>query len=464
MMLGGKLGGRLAAVLAVVGAIGFLSGATAAPGRGAPESFADLAEALTPAVVNISTAQRVQSGGATGELAPLSRKFGGRAVSLGSGFIIDPSGVVVTNNHVIDNADEITITLNDGREFKAAVRGVDRETDLAVLQLDAPGQRFPHVTFGDSDRARVGDWVLAIGNPFGLGGSVTVGIISARNRDIEAGNFDNFIQTDAAINRGNSGGPLFDLNGKVIGVNTAIYSQTGGSVGVGFAVPADLAETVVEQLLEYGETRRGWLGVTIEEMTPQRAAQLGFDRPRGAVVTVVRPNSPAAAAGLAPNDIILEFNREPVNGVRDLTRAVAQTPVGSTARVTIMRDSRRLTLDVRLERRETRVLAASSNFGALSPKALKSAGLTLQEPTREVANAYGLPPDIEGVVVTAVDPDSPAAIILQPGDVILEIGWERIMRPEAAVEKLDKLRNLNSGPIQIYVQRGDLLFFEMLRP
>ncbi|SNT72470.1 serine protease Do [Amphiplicatus metriothermophilus] len=456
-------GGRVAIILIAVGAAMFFSEAPAAP-RSAPESFADLAEALTPSVVNISTAQRVQGAVATGELEPLARKFGGRAVSLGSGFIIDPVGIVVTNNHVIENADEITVTLNDGREFKAAIRGVDRETDLAVLQLDAPGQRFPHVTFGDSDKARVGDWVLAIGNPFGLGGSVTVGIISARNRDIEAGNFDDFIQTDAAINRGNSGGPLFDLEGKVIGVNTAIYSQTGGSVGVGFAVPAGLASTVVEQLLEYGETRRGWLGVTIEEMTSQRAAELGLDRPRGAVVTIVRPNSPAAAAGIAPNDVILEFNRKPVGSVRDLTRAVAQTPVGSTARVTLMRGSRRIILDVRLDRREKRVLAASSSLDALPLGAMKSSGLTLQKPSREVTAAFGLPPDIEGVVVTAVDPDSPAAIVLQPGDVILEIGWERITRPEAAVDKLEKLRNLNSGPVQIYVQRGDLLFFELLRP
>jgi len=431
----------------------------------APASFADLAEELTPAVVNISTAQRAAGVQPTGELAPLQRKFSGRAVSLGSGFIVDPAGIVVTNNHVIDNADEIAVTLHDGREYKATVKGVDRETDIAVLQLDAPGVRFPSVTFGDSTKARVGDWVVAIGNPFGLGGTVTVGVISARNRDIDPdAPFGSFIQTDAAINRGNSGGPLFDMNGGVIGINTAIYSQTGGSVGVGFAVPSELAGVVVEQLLAYGETRRGWLGVSIDEVSPQLAQEIGLDRPRGALVTVVRPNGPAQAAGLQANDVIVEFNRRPVDNVRGLTRVVAETPVGATAPVVVLRGGKRVTLQVKLDRRESRILAATAGEGPLPAGALQGAGLTLQKPTRDVAEAFGLPAGVEGVVVTAVDPDSPAAVVLQPGDVILEIGWERITRPEAAVEKLEKLRNLNSGPVQIYVQRGDLLFYESLRP
>ncbi|MHA7871472.1 MAG: Do family serine endopeptidase [Hyphococcus sp.] len=429
--------------------------------RGAPDSFADLAETLTPAVVNISSAQRVNGGRLSGELQSLQRKFNRPAVSLGSGFIIDPSGIVVTNNHVIDNADEISVTLNDGREFRAEVRGRDRETDLAVLQLDGGNTRFPYVSFGDDARARVGDWVVAIGNPFGLGGSVTVGIVSARNRDIQSGQYDDFIQTDAAINRGNSGGPLFDMDGKVIGVNTAIYSQTGGSVGVGFAVPSDLAETVVSQLLEYGETRRGWLGVQIDDITPQVASTLGLRAGEGAVVTVVRPNSPAADAGIQPNDIILEFNRRQIASVRDLTRAVADTPVGSKAPMIIMRDGERMRVMVTVDRRETRQMLANVPLPA---NAAQGAGLTLQEPTDDIKQAYGLPPNIEGVVVTAVDPESPAALVLQPGDVILEIGWERITRPGAAVDKLSKLRNLNSGPVQIYVQRGDLLFYESLRP
>ncbi len=435
--------------------------AAAAP-RGAPESFADLAERLSPAVVNISSAQKVNGGGPAGDTSQLQKKFSPQAVSLGSGFIVDPKGIVVTNNHVIDNADQVTVTMHDGREFKATIRAVDRETDIAVLQLDAPPAKLPFVNFGDSNVARVGDWVLAIGNPFGLGGTVTVGIISARNRDIDAGNFDDFIQTDAAINRGNSGGPLFDMSGRVVGINTAIYSQTGGSVGVGFAVPADLASIVVDQLLTHGETRRGWLGVSIDEMTPKLATELGFDRPRGAVVSVVRQNSPALSAGVLPNDIILEFNKRPVNTGRDLTRAVADTPVGATVPITVLRDGKRVILKVTVDRRETRVLASATGAPPLS--GLKASGLTLERPTRDVIEAFGLAPDVQGVVVTSVDPDSQAAIVLQPGDIILEIGWERMTRPEAAVTKLDKLRNLNSGPVQIYVQRGELLFYESLRP
>lgn len=426
-------------------------------------SFADLAEPLLPAVVNISSAQRVNAGRATGELAPLQKKFGRPAVSLGSGFIISASGVAVTNNHVIDNADEITATLSDGREFNATVRGRDRETDLAVLQLEGGNTRFPFVSFGDLHCARVGDQVIAIGNPFGLGGTVTAGIVSARNRDIQSGQYDDFIQTDAAINRGNSGGPLFDMDGKVIGVNTAIYSQSGGSVGVGFSVPADLAEMVVRQLLEFGETRRGWLGVSIDDMTPELASTLGLRRPDGAVVTVVRPNSPAANAGVEANDVILEFNKRQISSVRDLTRAVAETAIGARVPMVILRDKKRMTVTVQVDRRETRLSAANAAV-PLPANAAKGSGLTLQEPTEDIRQAYGLPANVEGVVVTSVDPESPAAIILQPGDVILEIGWERVSRPSAAIDKLGKLRNLNSGPVQIYVQRGDLLFYESLRP
>ncbi|MEM9706682.1 MAG: Do family serine endopeptidase [Pseudomonadota bacterium] len=427
--------------------------------RGAPDSFADIAERLTPAVVNISSAQRVSGSNPSA----FQRKLGRRAVSLGSGFVIDPAGIVVTNNHVIDNADDITVTLNDGREFKAVLKGRDRETDLAVLQLETGGVRLPAVQFGNSNKARVGDWVIAVGNPFGLGGSVTVGIISARNRNIDAGDFDDFIQTDAAINRGNSGCPLFDVSGRVIGVNTAIYSQSGGSVGVGFAVPSDLASLVVRQLLEYGETRRGWLGVSIDDVNATTAREAGLDRPRGAIVSVVRPNSPALAAGVQPKDIILSFNRRPVTVVRDLTRAVSETPIGSTVPMEVLREGRRITLQVRVDRRETQMLASAPS-NVLPAGAASGSGVTLQKPTPEVQAAFGLPESVDGVVVTAVDPSSPAALVLQRGDVILEIGWERMNTPAAAIEKLSKLRNLNSGPVHIYVQRGDIQFFEQLRP
>ncbi|MBY0422920.1 MAG: trypsin-like peptidase domain-containing protein, partial [Parvularculaceae bacterium] len=399
----------ISAAVAALATAGLGTTPAAAQGRG-PASFADIVTNLTPAVVNISTTQK--AAGSQGGDGQLSRKFGGRAVSLGSGFIIDASGIVVTNNHVVDNAEEIVVTLSDRREYKARIRAVDTETDLAVLQLDAKGVRFPSVNFGDSTRTRIGDWVIAIGNPFGLGGSVTTGIVSARNRDIDPNsNFDDYIQTDAPINRGNSGGPLFDTAGRVIGINTAIYSQTGGSVGVGFAVPSEVATVVVDQLVKFGETRRGWLGVSIEEVTPKLAQELGFDRPKGAIVTAVRSNSPAAAAGLAEKDIVLDFNKRPINNARDLSRAVAETPVGSTAPMTIMRGGKRLVLQVRVDRRETRVSMAASgyldNSGPLPAGAAKGVGMLLQRPTQDVIRAFGLPADVDGVVahqtMTALD-------------------------------------------------------------
>ncbi|MGF1543854.1 MAG: Do family serine endopeptidase [Parvularculaceae bacterium] len=454
--------GRAAAAFAAAAAVSIAAPVEAARGsRHTESSLPDLVERLSPAVINVSSSQNV--GGGSAAVRQGRRKLSPQAVSLGSGFIIDPSGVAVTNNHVIDNAEEIKVTLNDGREFRAEVRARDRETDIAILRIDAEGARLPFVEFGDSDAARVGEDVFAIGNPFGLGGTVTRGIISARNRDIDAGSFDDFIQTDAAINRGNSGGPLFNFDGDVIGVNTAIYSQTGGSVGVGFAVPADLAKIVVDQLLRYGETRRGWLGVSIDDVTPDLARELGFDRPRGARVTVVRPNRPALSAGLRPKDVIVEFNRDRVGSVRDLTRLVAETPVGETVNMVVVREGRRVTLRVTLDRRETNILA-SLPAGPLPEGAAQSSGLTLQAPSRELSQAFGLQPDVAGVVVTAVDPNSPAAIVLKPGDVILEIGWERITRPDAAASKLEKLRNLNSGPVVIMVQRGDIVMTETLRP
>lgn len=449
----------MALALGAALAISPAAGALAHNGPNLPE----LVEELSPAVVNISSSQSVRGGTATGELQDLQKKFGRQPVSLGSGFIISASGIVVTNNHVIDNADEITVTLNDGREYTAKLRGRDRETDLAVLEMQANGVRFPFVKWGNADKARVGSDVIAIGNPFGLGGSVTKGIVSARNRDINSGQYDDFIQTDAAINRGNSGGPLFDLTGDVIGVNTAIFSQTGGSVGVGFAIPSDLAQTVVEQLLEFGETRRGWLGVTIDDVTPELAATLGLKKPEGAVVTVVRASSPAADAGVLADDVILEFNRRKITSQRDLTRAVADTPVGQSTQMVVLRNGKRITLSVVVDRRETRQLASITG-PAVPADAFSAAGLTLVEPTDDVKRAFGLSGDINGVVVSEIDPDSPAAIVLQPGDIILEIGWERMTRPSAAVDKLDNLRTRNSGPVQIYVQRGDLLFYESLRP
>lgn len=428
-----------------------------------PSGFADLANRLSPAVVNISTRQNVGGiGKLGGELAPLQRKFGEReASSLGSGFIIDPAGIVITNNHVIRNATTIKVILHDGREFEAKVRGADKETDLAVLEIINTKVRFPSVKWGVSESARVGEWVVAIGNPFGLGGSVSAGIISAINRNIDSGLYDDYIQTDAAINRGNSGGPLFNLKGDVIGVNTAIFSQTGGSVGVGFSIPSDLAKQVTDQLLEFGETRRGWLGVGVKELTIEEARNNGFDRPRGAIVSRVTPQSPADLAGIRPKDIITTFNRRSVNNSRELSRAVAATPVGATVSVALIRDRKRLNLNVTVERRETSLL--SDVRGGL-PEGLQSSGLTLEEPRAELLQSYGLPVDTTGAIVTAVDPNSEVASILQPGDVIVEIGWEAITGAERAASKLRNLNSEGSAPVPIRIKRGDLLFFETIRP
>lgn len=447
----------LAAALVAMSVVFSEAAVTPAMARG-QAALPDLVEDLSPAVVNISSSQRAKGAG----LDALQRKFKGGAVSLGSGFIIAQTGIVVTNNHVIDKADDISVTLNDGREYQAVVRGRDPETDLAVLQMDTGGVKMPYVEFGNSDKARVGEEVFAIGNPFGLGGSVTKGIISARNRNIEAGDFDDFIQTDAAINRGNSGGPLFNMSGKVIGVNTAIFSQTGGSVGVGFAVPSDMVMIVVKQLLELGETRRGWLGVSIDDVSAALARDVGMDRPIGALVNVVRPNSPALKAGVKPNDIIISFNKQQIKSVRDLSRAVAETPVGATVPMQIIRDKQRMTLRVKVDRRETQMLAGG--FGALPAGAAQGAGMVLQKPTRDVQDAFGLRPGLDGVVVTAIDPNSPNAAVLKPGDVILEIGWERTTRPEAAIEQLARLRKVNNGPVNAYIQRGDVQLPILLRP
>ena len=324
-----------------------------------PQSFADLAEKLLPAVVNISTTQTVESrrGPDVPQLPPGSpfedffkdffeernRQNGGprqprRAQSLGSGFIIDPSGIVVTNNHVIAEADEVKVRLQDDEEFDAEVLGRDPKTDIAVLKIDPKGRDLPFVEFGDSDALRVGDWVVAIGNPFGLGGTVTAGIVSARGRDIRQGPYDDFIQTDASINKGNSGGPLFDLDGKVIGVNTAIFSQTGGSVGIGFAVSARLAGPVVDQLIEqFDVTRRGWLGVRIQSVDEDIARSLGLEEATGALVADVTDGGPAKAAGIEPGDVILSFNNQAVESMRMLPRIVAETRIGIDVPVEVWR-------------------------------------------------------------------------------------------------------------------------------
>jgi serine protease Do len=361
-------------------------------------------------------------------------------LALGSGFIIDPRGYVVTDDHVLENADAVTVTFNDMSQHTARIIGRDTMTDLALLKIDMPGP-LPYVRWGDSDAVRVGDWVLAVGNPFGLDDTVSSGIISARGRDIHAGPYDDFLQIDASINRGNSGGPTFNLDGAVIGINTAIYSPNGGSVGIGFAIPANLARPVVEQLEENGRVRRGWLGVQIQEVTPEIARSFGRADLAGALVAGVSPGGPAARAGIEQGDVILKVNRRDVARMRDLPLIVAETPIGQPAEVTVWRHDRELAL-----RPVIGEMPATTAVAALEPsldrphfatRAELGAGLKLAPLTRDRRRQLRVPSQIDGVVVTAVEPRSPLANFdILPGDVIETINRERVVSPSAAFAKL----------------------------
>ncbi len=446
----------------------------AAVARAAPESFADLAAKLTPAVVNISTSQSIttaQGPQILPQLPPgtpfedLFRDFFERrrkenktkrkVTSLGSGFIIDPAGYVVTNNHVIADADEITVILNDGREFPAKLIGHDPKTDLALLKIDSK-EPLPSVSFGDSDKVRVGDWVLAIGNPFGLGNTVTAGILSARGRDINAGPYDDFLQTDAPINRGNSGGPLFNMDGEVIGINTAIFSPSGGSVGIGFSVPSTLAKPVIEQLRKYGRTKRGWLGVRIQAVSDDIAEGLGLDEARGALVADITPDSPAAKAGLKTGDVILEFDGKKIQAMRELPRIVANTQIGKTVDVVVLRKGKRKTLKVtiaELEENEAEVASASSKEPAVAEA--DALGLTLSAITPDLRERFGLSEDVKGVIVTDVQPDGNAAARgVRPGDVIVEVGLEPVRTPKEVLAKVKKAIEAKRKSVLLLLDRG----------
>ncbi|HBP72902.1 MAG TPA: serine protease [Alphaproteobacteria bacterium] len=406
-----------------------------------PDSFADQVEQLSPAVVNISTTTIVSEGPGMDmpQFPPGSpfeeffKNFGDenrqrRASSLGSGFIIDAEGIVVTNFHVIENAEEITVTLSDETSFTAKVLGQDQKTDIAVLKIDPGDTALTAVPFGDSDSLRVGDWVLAIGNPFGLGGTVTAGIVSARGRDIGNGPYDDFIQTDASINRGNSGGPLFNTDGEVIGINTAIFSQSGGSVGIGFAISSNLAKRVTKQLVEFGTTRRGWLGVFIQEVTSDIAETLGLEGSGGALVSSVNENSPADIAGLEPGDVILSFDGKKIERMRDLPRIVAETDIGATVVVEIFRGGRLSTVEVtlgELEKAELVGLVGEQPEG--DAQTLDRLGFTVDDLDGELAAELGLDDTLTGVVVTEVAADSPAMEKgVEPGDIIRRFGQRRV--------------------------------------
>jgi serine protease Do len=377
---------------------------------------------------------------------PQNRERGPRRVSsLGSGFIIDSSGIVVTNNHVISEADEITVILNDGSRLKAELIGKDQKTDLALLRVK-PDKPLKAVKFGDSEKLRLGEWVIAIGNPFSLGGSVSAGIVSARNRDINSGPYDNYIQTDAAINRGNSGGPLFNLDGEVVGINTAIISPSGGSIGIGFAVPSKTAMPVIDQLKQFGETRRGWLGVRIQQVTDEIAESLKIAPPRGALVAGIDDRGPAKPAGIEPGDVIVKFDGKDIKEMRDLPRVVADTPVGKQVPVVVIRKGKEDTKTVTLGRLEdgekvTAAAAPKDDGTADKPVVKKTLGLELANMSDDLRRRYKIKDTVKGVVITGVDANSPASDKrLTPGDVIVEIAQEAVGDTGDLQAKIDKLK------------------------
>ncbi|MGD9650508.1 MAG: DegQ family serine endoprotease [Dongiaceae bacterium] len=495
-------------LLAALLAVGVVSSSLAAPPplttqppvMLAPNTFADLADKLSPAVVNVSTTQIVkprQPGEGMPQFqfppgSPFEEFFKeffdrlpdnnnnqpqqesrprSKPTSLGSGFIIDPSGLIVTNNHVIADADEIRVTLHDDTKLKAEIVGRDIKTDLALLRVKAD-KKLPYVSFGNSDVARVGEWILAIGNPFGLGGTVTQGIISARQRDINAGPYDDFIQTDAPINRGNSGGPMFNLKGEVIGINTAIFSPSGGSVGIGFAIPSNLAKPVIDQLRDFGRTKRGWLGVRIQTVSDEIAETLGLKgAARGALVAGVTPKGPAETAGLESGDIILKFNGKDVPEMRRLPRMVADTPVGQSVEVVVWRKGKERTLSVKIaqldETEESKVASSGSDKKSLQPekdKSTKVLGMALSPLSDNLRKRFDVRAGVNGVVVIAVDGNAQAAELgIRSGDVILEAGQEPVKSVEDFEAKVKKANAEKRKSILLLLQRADDMRFVALR-
>ncbi|GJE29734.1 DegQ family serine endoprotease [Methylobacterium organophilum] len=456
-----------------------------------PESLADLAEKVTDAVVNISASTTVEASNRGGRAMPqlppgtpfedlfeeFFKKRGGRgggdddsqrqsrkSNSLGSGFIIDAAGIVVTNNHVIGDANDIQVILHDGTKLKAEIVGKDSKIDLAVLKVKPPADRpLKAVPFGDSDKMRPGDWVMAIGNPFGLGGSVSAGIVSARGRNIDSGPYDNYIQTDAAINKGNSGGPLFNMDGEVIGINTAILSPSGGSVGIGFAVPSNTAGPVMSQLREFGEVRRGWLGVRIQNVDEATAEALGLKGATGALIAGVDEKGPAKGADLQVGDVITKFNGVPVKSSSELPRIVATTPVGKTVDVVVVRKGAEQTKSVvlgRLEDNEKPQLANAKQPEAESVTR-QALGLNLSGITDELRRRYSIKDSVKGVVITRVDPSSTAADKrIQAGEVIVEVGQEAVSSPADVTKRIDALKKEGRKSVLLLVASaaGDVRF------
>ena len=469
----------------------------ATPGGGLPASFADVAERVGPAVVNIQVSKKVGSGGA-GQLTPDQlpdgmrefferffgdenpmRRFGQREdrgergergdrprrspreremVGVGSGFIVSPDGFVVTNNHVVEGADEVTVGMQNRKEYQATVVGTDPKTDLALVKIKA-NERFPYVAFGDSEKVRVGDWIIAVGNPFGLGHTVTTGVISARGRTIGAGPYDDFLQVSAPINRGNSGGPTFNRQGEVIGVNTAIFSPSGGSVGIGFAIPSNMAQKVISQLEKKGKVERGWLGVVIQDVSEDMAASLNLPKDEGAIIAQVTPDGPAAKAGLKQGDVVLAVNGERIGEMRRLPRVIADIPPGETIRLTVWRNGReqtvRTTVGTYPESKEAAAMTSrrggDRNDRVSTDKVL---GLKLAPVSPQTRRNFGLGSDVGGVVVTDVGDDSPAADKgIQPGDIIVAVENEPVSSPADVVARIERAQKENRRAVLLLLNR-----------
>jgi serine protease Do len=470
--LSSYIGSSRARVIGGIAAATVLGLAVAAPGYAAspPDTFADLAAKVTPAVVNVSSTHVMAQQEGQGLLGPgeempfppgspfeqffkqfqeqqrEQQKHPRKVTSLGSGFIIDPSGYVVTNNHVIDDAKNIQVTLTDGTEYPAKVVGNDPKTDLALLKVD-PKKPLPYVSFGDSDKMRIGDWVMAVGNPFGLGGTVTAGIISARGRDIHEGPYDDFLQTDAAINQGNSGGPTFSTDGSVIGINTAIFSPSGGSVGIGFAIPSNLAKPIIAELKTQGHIDRGWLGVSIQELTPDLTQGMGLASDKGALISSVQEGSPAAVAGIQPGDVVLAFGDHVIASPKDLSRVVAETPSGTSLPMKIWRDGSEQTVNVKIAKMKDEDVASTEGSGTepdASPSAsdtVQQLGATLAPVTDETRQQFGLAKNAQGVVIADLEEDSVLADQgVRPGDVIQRVNDRKVANPGDVAKALHEAR------------------------
>lgn len=450
----------------------------ATPGHAfaAPESFSELADQVSPAVVNITTSATIAADGGMGPGGPEGAPFDDffnefldpeqrgpqgprRSEALGSGFVISEDGYIVTNNHVIEGADEIEIEFFSGDRLKAKLVGTDKKTDIALLKVESP-EPLPFVPFGNSDTMKVGDWVMAMGNPLGQGFSVSAGIVSARNRAL-TGTYDDFIQTDAAINRGNSGGPLFNMNGEVIGVNTAILSPNGGSIGIGFSMASNVVGKVVGQLKEFGETRRGWLGVRIQDVTPEIAESMDLAEARGALVTDV-PTGPAADAGIKSGDVIVTFDGVDVEDTRQLVRKVADTEIGKAVRIVVMREGKSETLLITLGRRETAEGEAvpASAEATEAPSETSLLGMTVLPLTDEMRAEMGLAPDLQGLVVTNLDETSAAFEKgLRKGDILTEAGQQPLAAATDLEDRVNEAKDAGRKSLLLLVEReGDKRF------